>query len=273
MFKYFTLLLLIFKCSLLFSQINTDEKEITFACRVKQIEEFIERFNDDDETLIKQYNIQHKLWPDLTREMLLKSLFDAGDKHWDINKVNSFIAEVNDENKPIYIDFFDNDWSAKLECLVIWKKKPERVVLTMKIQKFADGASKWVIGDVDAPFLKGQKAVDSATNCPLIDIPPARNSTTSLHPASHGVGFMNIDQVSEDKLNIENYFVTPSGPRYDDLLVFANEILRGRLSIRSVTSLKYCFFQVKGWQFEVSEFNRLSRNSGWLISKLIRIPQ
>jgi hypothetical protein len=83
---------------------------------------------------------------------------------------------------------------------------------------------------------------------------------------------MNIDQVSKDKLNIENYFARPANSDNDELLVFVNEIVNSRLIINRALSLNYEFYQVKGWTFEVHQYERQSRNSGWLISKLTRLP-
>jgi hypothetical protein len=35
--------------------------------------------------------------------------------------------------------------------------------------------------------------------------------------------------------------------------------------------VKFHFFQVDGWYFELSEFNRQGYNKGWLISTLMKI--
>jgi len=40
-----------------------------------------------------------------------------------------------------------------------------------------------------------------------------------------------------------------------------------------VNNVKFHFFQVPGWYFELVYFNRNDRNSGWLISNLLRVNE
>jgi hypothetical protein len=42
---------------------------------------------------------------------------------------------------------------------------------------------------------------------------------------------------------------------------------------QTIKHVRFHFFQVKDWYFELSEFNRPGYNSGWLISNLTRIPE
>lgn len=273
MFKYLIISLLLFNCSISYSQTFNGTLKSDFAWHVKQIDEFIERFDNKDETLIKLYNKSNDN-VELTRERLLISLFNSESKNWNIKEIKSFIKEIDDRKRPVYLKFFDENWCANLTCSVTWKGRPERVLLTLKIIKFPDESSKWVITGVNATFLRRQRLLDSSAHNTEKDIPRSKDHTTSLHPYSHATSFMNIDQVSKDKLNIENYFQAPANPFADEMLVFVNEIVKNRLIINNPVTLCYYFYQVKGWAFEVSQFDRESRNSGWLISKLIKIqPQ
>ena len=38
-----------------------------------------------------------------------------------------------------------------------------------------------------------------------------------------------------------------------------------------VQEVKFHFFQIDGWYFELSQFNRPGDNTGWLISNLVKI--
>jgi len=272
MLKYFVFSLMLFNCSILFAQLNDRGNERDFAWEVKQIDEFIDRFNDTDTIYIKTFSKNNELPSELSRKGLLISLFNLEDENLNTDDLNDFIYQVNDPEKPVYLNFFDKDWYAKLICSVTWKGKPEHVTLTMKVKKYPDGSSKWVITGVNADFLKIQRTNDSLANSSLKAIPPANDTTTSLHPYSHATDFMNIGKVSTDKVNIINYFSPPTKPNTDELMTFVNEILNNRLAINSTISLTYYFFQVRGWSFEVRQFNRHSENSGWLISKLIKDP-
>jgi hypothetical protein len=46
---------------------------------------------------------------------------------------------------------------------------------------------------------------------------------------------------------------------------------KGNLKFKSVEEMKFHFFQINGWYFELSEFNRPGYNSGWLISSLVKV--
>jgi hypothetical protein len=57
----------------------------------------------------------------------------------------------------------------------------------------------------------------------------------------------------------------------DHLSVFLYEIKKGNLKFKSVEEVKFHFFQIDGWYFEISDFNRKGYNTGWLISNLIKL--
>jgi hypothetical protein len=57
----------------------------------------------------------------------------------------------------------------------------------------------------------------------------------------------------------------------DQLALFVTEVKNENLKFEAVKNVKFHFFQVPGWYFEVSYFNRNEANSGWLISNMIRI--
>jgi len=55
------------------------------------------------------------------------------------------------------------------------------------------------------------------------------------------------------------------------LTLFLYEVKKGNLYFKYVKELKFHFFQIENWYFEISYFNRLTYNSGWLISDLKKI--
>jgi hypothetical protein len=246
----------------LFAQNYEKEFETLFAWEVKQIDEFIERFNNTDKTLIRQYSKKVDPTKELNREKLIKSLFNAEDRNWDFNDINSFISKVNSYEQPVYLNFFDKDWYAKINCSVTWKGRPEKATLILKIDRNQSGESKWIITGVQANFLQVPLSAS-------IQIPHAQDPYTSLNPVSHATDFMNLDQVLRDKKNIVNYFKT-NGNGMDELTMFMNECLQNRLFINKVNAISYHFLQIEDWILEIQQFNRQTKNSGWLISKLIK---
>ena len=57
----------------------------------------------------------------------------------------------------------------------------------------------------------------------------------------------------------------------DQLSVFLYEVKKGNLKFKSVQNVKFHFFQIDGWYFELAQFNRSGYNTGWLISNLVKI--
>ena len=88
---------------------------------------------------------------------------------------------------------------------------------------------------------------------------------------SHELDFMNLRKIFNNNKNVEFY----AGQNYipDHLTLFLYEIKLGNLTFESVENVKFHFFQVNDWYFEVSEFNRKSYNSGWLISNIFKVPE
>ncbi|QCR21560.1 hypothetical protein [Pontibacter sp. SGAir0037] len=246
----------------LFAQNYEKEFEALFAWEVKQIDEFIERFNNTDKTLIQQYNRKQDPTKELDREKLIKSLFNAEDRSWNFSEINSFINKVNDNSQPIFLNFYDKDWYAKVDCAVSWKGKAEKATLILRIDRQANGASKWMITGVQANFLSTPASAD-------FRMPASQDTTITLNPVSHATDFMSLDQALKDKTNLGNYFAKPA-QRNAMLSVFMNECLQNRLTISKVNHISYHFLQVDDWVFEIKQFNRQTRNSGWLISKLIK---
>jgi len=95
------------------------------------------------------------------------------------------------------------------------------------------------------------------------------NATYFLHPMSHELDFMNIHKAFDNPDKVDYYLEKDYRP--DMLTLFIEGIKEGELRFVSVNNVKFHFFQVPNWYFEVSYFNRNNMNSGWLISNMVRI--
>jgi hypothetical protein len=235
-----------------FSQSLFDERTDRFAFEVKQVDEFIDRFNNKDNILLKKYILGKDPAFQFDRIKLLLSLFNLDNKNWKEQDIRRFAACVTDSNHPVYLSFYDNDWFAELKCSVLYKGKEEKIRLIMQVQKEKDNASRWVIAGVEASFYRLPKSVDS---------------TTSLNPMSHATDFLGLDRIWEDRKNTRNYLPAHFEP--NALSVFIHELRNNTIQLKQVDSITYHFLQVKGWAFTLDNFRRSSRNSGWLVSKLI----
>jgi hypothetical protein len=55
------------------------------------------------------------------------------------------------------------------------------------------------------------------------------------------------------------------------MCLFIAECQKKNIKVLGVTAIKYSFFQIKGWEIVIEQFNRQTKNSGWLIGKLNKI--
>lgn len=253
----------------LLAQSYEKEYSVAFAWEVKQVDEFIERFNNDESSFLREYLKKKDGSLPLTREKMLKSLFNAKGTNWNYAEITAFIKQVTSAEKPQYLDFDSANWYAKVRCELLNHGKPDNAVLKLSFVTLPNGSSKWVITDVEFPTTTGAASLPTSHG-PRAYGPAPPDPTVSLNPMSHAIDFMNIDLVTKDPANIEN-FVSPAPERSQNLDFFVSACLSNRIKIIRATSISYTFLQVKGWLIELRQFNRASLNSGWLISKLVKL--
>ena len=92
-----------------------------------------------------------------------------------------------------------------------------------------------------------------------------------LHPLSHELDFMNLIKVFREGEILEQYAERGYLPDY--LTLFIYEFRKLNLHFVTIENVKFHFFQIPNWYFEISEYNRSGYNSGWLISNLIRLSE
>lgn len=247
-----SMLILSFGFSSLASGQLYSRHEENFAYEVKQIDEFFERFNNES-TLIKDYLFKKYDRLELSREDLLKSLFDLRSTYLQKELVAKFLKVVNDPQKPVKLSFYDPDWFAKVTCRVVYEEKERELLLLLRVQKEKNGGSKWVVHNVYADFF---------------NTPEGNNPNAFLNPVSHATDFMGLNRAFEDPENLKAYL--SSGFQDDQLSKFALEMQNNRISFQQVEHISYHFFQVDGWVFTVENFQRQEKNAGWLISRLIQ---
>ena len=235
-----------------------------FAFKVKQIDEFIERFNNAQSTLIKDYVREHYSVDSLSRAALIVSLFNQQDTTWDEAKVRAFVADVTRETSrretssaepSSLLNFYDGGWYAELDCIGQYRGKTENFTLVLSLEVLPQGrGAKWVINGVEADFLGLGYDTDRSR---------------TLNPASHDTDFMNLIVALQDTLNFRNYLSARAQP--SQLLLFLDELCEGKLVFKRVQEITYHFLQIDNWIFKVRDFNRNTANSGWLISELIQV--
>ena len=226
--------------------------DILYAYEVKQIDEFLERFNNE-ETAIKKYIRQTEPNAIISRLDMIKSLINRNDSTWNLTLINEFIGHINDQKNPVFLNFVDPEWYAQVDCSVRYLHKDHKVSLILKIEKGLDESLKWVITMASGEFLR---------------LPKDSNTLAFLNPVSQGTDFLGLDKALHDKKYIKNYL--PAGYKENQLSIFLNHWKDGTIQLNQVNKITYHFLQIDGYIFKVENFNRKSRNHGWLISSLCK---
>ncbi|MCS6968198.1 MAG: hypothetical protein RMJ44_05855 [Cytophagales bacterium] len=225
----------------------------------KQIAQFFKRFNNEEDRQGVAYDPKSPLYrePEQRKEYL-HLLFDQQALTIPQSLRKEFIVEVTQKEAPIFLDFFGGEWFAEVRVAVSYNGKEEEAILFMNLEKDRQGY-KWVI---DRAYFRPYAAYIK---------PLTKNPNNFLHPQSHELGFMNLNRAFETASTIEDY----TSKNYESLThlqLFLYELRRGMIRFITVNETRFHFFQVKGWYFEVANFNRSGLNSGWLISNLVRLP-
>ncbi len=228
------------------------------AASTKQVNQFFRRFNGEEsvdgntrfyrgDSLFQNTNL---------RKGFVSILFDNQTSPISSNLKNQFIKQVISSEHPQFLLFHRPGWFAEVETGFIYKGSREKVTLIMKIQPQGLGY-EWIIDHVIfEPFKK-------------VFNKPSGNGKDFLHPLSHELGFMNLRRAFQDSSSPESF--TSSAYKPDYLSLFLYEMKQNNLQFETVQQVKFHFFQIGGWYFEVNQFNRPGFNTGWLISNLVRL--
>ena len=249
----------------LFSQVisnNDGAKDKYFIYEVKEIDEFFERFNDVPGSFIRGVYKAHHIKFNINRQQLIRSLFNYENISWDSVMVNKFISEVTKKKKPIYLDFYGDNWYAELTCKFKYNSSSIEIPVIMKIEMTPNKGSKWMIVAVGSSTLKSKIVVT--------EMAQSKIKTKFISPTSHGTNFVSLERAFEDKENLSSYFESLYFKK-SHMLEFYNAILNGEIEFMDVSKIKYHFLVADKWIFTVENFPRETLNSGWLINHIQRV--
>lgn len=237
-----------------------DESEL--YAETKQVNQFFRRFNgEEDKHGERLYEKDRNYRSYRLRKKYVPSLFNLESGVLADAARGKFTELVLDKDKPVYLDFHGGAWLCELKTLFIYEGTENELTLFLVLQEEEVG-SKWVIDGVYfEPFYDKLKKPDNSNF----------NDSKFLHPLSHELGFMNIFRVFNEGDSLEYFGFRDFKPDY--LSLFFYEIKKGRLKFKTVKNLKFHFFQIEGWYFELTYFNRDGYNSGWLISNLLEVDE
>lgn len=227
----------------------------------KQVGQFIRRFNKEEDRFGNRLYEGDSLYRDKElREKYINLLFDEENTKIEGKTKQNFIDHVTNLIAPTYLSLADTAWFAEVSATFRYKGKKVDMILYMKTERENMGL-KWIIANV---------YFDEFNNL-FFTQPLGKDHPDFLHPMSHELDFMNLRKIFDNNKNVEFYAGQDYTP--DHLTLFIFEIKQGNLKFETVTNVKFHFFQVNNWYFEISEFNRNSYNSGWLISNMFQVNE
>lgn len=233
-----------------------DEKAL--YAETKQVNQFFRRFNNEEAVDgTRLYNNKDSSYRDpKNRVKYLKMLFDNENPSISKDIKNNFISEVNSKNKPQFLDFHGGKWFAEVKTSFLYQNQQHPLTLFLQLQNARVG-SKWVITDlIFSPYSNIYK---KDTN----------DAEYFLHPLSHEVDFMNMHKIFENNAK-HIYQYTSNNFTIDPMTLFCEDVKSGKLKFQTVNKVILHFFQIEGWYFELTEFNRSGNNTGWLISSITK---
>jgi hypothetical protein len=231
------------------------EDESKLYASSKQVNQFFRRFNgEEDEKGNRYYEGDKQYRSTKLRKKYLAMLFDASNKGMTDAVKTDFVKNVLD--KSLLLDFHGGNWFSEVHTTFTQNGKDQPITLFMALEKDHLGY-KWVIQRVYADMFAPYFARDTM------------KVGKFLHPLSHELDFMNLRKAFINSDSVSQFAAKIFSP--DHLTLFLYEIKKGALKFKTVTDVKFHFFQIDGWYFELAQFNRPGYNTGWLISGLTKL--
>lgn len=233
-----------------------------FYAENKQLNQFFRRFNGEEDILGNRYYEKDKLYRDTElRRGYIVELFDQQNKLIKEEDKNAFKFQVTNTTSPQFLDFHGGKWMAEVQAKFHYMDSLVPFKLFFKLQKEEIG-SKWVLYKVNT----------SAFYHLLYAAGPEEKNKKFLHPLSHELDFTNLVKYFKAGENLAPF--VDDNFEQDDMSLFLYALKKGDIVLQDIKKVKFHFWQIPGWYFEVERFNRKeSYNNGLLISKLSRVPE
>jgi hypothetical protein len=223
----------------------------------KQVNQFFRRFNgEEDEKGNRYYPTDKQYRSAKLRKKFFGILFDENNSKITRELKKDFAENILSKPNESILDFHGGNWFAEVNVLMQMSGMDRTVTLYMELEKDHLGY-KWVINKAHADWLDLYYARDTI------------KIGRFLHPMSHELDFMNLRKAFAHSDSISQFAARSFKP--DHLSVLLYEAKKGNLKFKSVELVRFHFFQINGWYFEISEFNRAGYNTGWLISNLVKL--
>lgn len=228
--------------------------DLYYDAKVKLVDEFFDRFNCKEITPYIDNNLADY------KKLNLLSLFNSGmfksRKDPLFSEADSLAERILTDS--IRLNYADSVWFAKAKCLSIMNGKETELTVWLNVEKRNEDMSKWVITRAEGSVLKMT--------------PPKTKYDMMLLPNDHEINFISLHRMTKDTPKQSMRFAR-NNFAIDETSVFFTLVSMGLLKIESVIDLQFVFYQVPGYRFSISYYEREKANSGWLISSFERISE
>jgi hypothetical protein len=240
------------------AQLTSDmEDESKLYAQSKQVNQFFRRFNGEEDEKGERYYPKDKQYRSAKlRKKYLGILFDENNSGLSNALKTEFAKHVLDKPEASILNFHAGNWFSEVNATFTLNGRDQTITLFMVIEK-AQLGTKWVIDKVQADMFEPYFVRDTT------------KVGRFLHPLSHELDFMNLRKALSNSDSVSQFTTKKFEP--DHLSVFLYELKKGNLQFKSVNQVKFHFFQIDGWYFELAQFNRPGYNTGWLISNLVKV--
>ncbi|MBD5265922.1 MAG: hypothetical protein HDS44_03030 [Bacteroides sp.] len=228
--------------------------ETMLELRVKQIDEFMRRFNFDT-------TYDGKTPTDSAdRNERLKNMytvFRLDNFRNGSGELDSLMTDFCNYmiDRGIRLEYENDNWIAEVVCNATLDGKKRKVSLFLQPEQISDIRYKWVLTDADADFLRTDD----------------KSGKTSLFisPAEHGISFITLPRIINlDVSEINTIFKKDWSP--DNLSVLSYLIANKKLVLSSVNKVTY-HWDIGDYTFDVERFEgENSPNQGWLVSNITK---
>lgn len=256
--KRYIILILMFTlsnaCRAQFATTYIDEMELQF--KVKQIDEFMQRFSYDvnykgEKPIVTKDSIKNK--EDRVKNMM--TLFNL-DKYMDKNKKPTKLASEFIEyvlQKKCKLNYSDSTWTAIAKCWAIYQGQKRAIYLHLNVERIKGVEYKWVISEVTGKLFENET--------------PQRDSTLFISPAEHGIGFISLPTLISSNQQAVNS-LSCKLHKNDNISVFNFLIASKALKLTSVEKVSY-HYDLGEYSFDVERIEKeKSYNKGWLINNI-----
>ena len=230
--------------------VNNEAQKQMFRAHVKQVDEFIDRFNcnsftpgiDTTKSDAKRLNL-----------ISLFPIETAKNSDTAYKTATKFANHVLASGVKLHYE--DTTWFAMAQCHGKLKNKPVEFTLFLNVEHRRGRMYKWVI---------------SRAMGEIFSLTPSNTNEMMISPSEHDINFMQLSRITTEKDDlILNY--SQKQFEVDQTSVFFTLVNQGLLDIEHVSNLQFVFMQVPGYQVTIEFVDRLEHNAGWLIKSAVPI--